>query len=217
MPLVGDKKITVLIAEDEPLIRAGIRALLEQADDIVILAEAQTGEEITHLVAKLEPHILLLDLKMPDLSPADMERWVRDHYPATITLVLTSHDRDAYLANMMDAGATGYLSKGETVEGLIHAIRRAASGAPLFSPEQIARAQRWQIDVKRRWDSLTAREREIMGLLAGGVDNKTMARSLNISLKTVEKHLTAIYEKMGVTTRVEAILWWTENGGDFPN
>ena len=104
-------EITVLIADDHPLALEGVRSILEKAPEIKIVGEAQDGNEIKPMVAKLLPRILLLDLKMPNLNPVEMERWVRENYPETLTLVLTAHDKDAYLSNMMEAGAVGYLDK----------------------------------------------------------------------------------------------------------
>src|SRR5215213_4214826 len=105
------KKISVLIVDDHPPLRAGVRAMLEKTDDIYVIGEAESGDEAKKLLVELRPNIILLDLKMPGFSPAAFEKWARENYPQTVTLVLTAHDRDAYLANMMDAGAVGYLDK----------------------------------------------------------------------------------------------------------
>ncbi len=104
------KTISILLADDHPLARQGIRSILEKVSDMEIIGEAQDGDEIKQLVADLKPQILLLDLKMPHLSPAALEKWVRINYPETITIVLTGHDRDVYLSNMMDAGVAGYFA-----------------------------------------------------------------------------------------------------------
>ena len=145
-------RITVLIADDHCLAREGIRAILAKARDIRIVGEAEEGNEIKQKVAELRPQVLLLDLQMPNLSPADLERWVRQNYPSTTTLVLTGHDRKAYLSNMMlttmmDAGASGYLDKNMRGEQLISSIRRVAHGELLFSPEQIEKARRWRDEI----------------------------------------------------------------------
>jgi DNA-binding NarL/FixJ family response regulator len=179
-------EITVLLADDHPLALAGVRSILEKAPDIKIVAEVQDGKDIKSLVAKLRPNILLLDLKMPNHSPVELERWVRENYPETITLVLTSHDRDAYLAGMMDAGAVGYLDKKLKGNDLISAIRRAARGEFLFDKEQIERARRWREEVTAKWESLSDREREVLQLLSEGQDNHAIAASLEISINTVE-------------------------------
>lgn len=107
MPTHAEKQITVLLAEDHPITRAGIRNTLAQAGDITVAGEAQDGPEVKQKVAELHPRVLLLDLIMPDLTPAELEKWVRKNHPNTATLVLTAHDRDAYLAAMMDAALPG--------------------------------------------------------------------------------------------------------------
>jgi DNA-binding NarL/FixJ family response regulator len=211
------KKITILLADDQPMARAGIRTLLEHARDLEIVGEASKAGQIKRLVAKLRPQVLLLDLVMPDLSPAILERWVRENYPETVTLVLTAHDRDAYLSAMLEAGAAGYFSKDETAVRLISAIRRAVDGTSLFSDEQITRVQRWRNDTRQKWESLSERERQVLQALGEGLDNKAIAHNLDVTQKTVEKHLSSIYAKLGFTTRTEAALWMAENGRDFPH
>src|SRR5688572_6140484 len=103
------KKISVLIVDNHPVLRTGIRAMIEKTDDIYVVGEAGDGNEAEKLLDELRPNIILLDLKMPGFSPSAFENWARENYPETLTLVLTAHDRDVYLANMMDAGAVGFL------------------------------------------------------------------------------------------------------------
>ena len=217
MPVQSRRIITVLIADDHPATLLGIRSILEKAPDIRIVGEAVDGNQIQQLVAELRPNILLLDLKMPHLSPAELEKWVRTNYPETITLVLTAHDRDAYLLNMMDAGVAGYLDKKLQAGQLISAIQRAAHGEILFDKEQMERARRWRAEVALKWESLSEREREVLQLLTEGGDNKMIAASLGIAISTVEKHLANIYNKLGLTSRAEATHWWIEKGMDFRN
>jgi len=217
MPTTPKKTISVLIADDHPLARKGIRSILDMTPDIKIVGEAKDGDQIKKLVADLQPQVLLLDLKMPDLSPAELEKWVRGSYPETITLVLTAHDRNAYLASMMEAGAAGYLDKKLRAGQLISSIRRAAHGEILFDKEQIERAHHWMEEVSRKWDDLSGREREVLQMLTEGAENKEVAASLGITINTVEKHLASIYRKLNVTSRSEAILWWFENSTDFRN
>jgi len=209
------KTITVLIADDHEMTRKGIRGFLEQAQDMQIVGEAQDGDEIKRLVAKLRPQMLLLDLIMPKLSPAELEKWVRENYPETITLILTAHDRDAYLASMMEAGAAGYLDKKMRAGDLISSIRRAARGEFLFDKKQLERARRWREAVSGKWESLSKREREVLQMLTEGAENNAIAASLEITINTVEKHLKNIYRKLGVSSRSEAICWWLEKGTDF--
>ena len=211
------KTITVLIADDHEMTRKGIRGFLEQAQDMQIVGEAQDGDEIKRLVAKLRPQMLLLDLIMPKLSPTKLEKWARENYPETITLILTAHDRDAYLASMMEAGAAGYLDKKMRAGDLISSIRRAARGEFLFDKKQLERARRWREAVSGKWESLSKREREVLQMLTEGAENNAIAASLEITINTVEKHLKNIYRKLGVSSRSEAICWWLEKGTDFRN
>lgn len=214
--MTSEKKIiTILIADDHPSTRDGIRSILEKAPNMRIAGEASDGDQVKCMVEELQPNILLLDLKMPNLSPWKLEKWVREHYPNTTTIVLTAHDRDVYLANMMEAGAVGYLDKKLRAGQLISAIRRAANGEILFDKEQMERAFQWVKDVRDRWESLSDREREILQLLTEGKDNKAIARSLKITINSTEKYLSNIYKKLGVTSRSESILWWLEKGTDF--
>jgi len=199
--------ITVLLADDHPSTRAGIRTILQGIHDIRVVGEADNGNDVKRLVGKLCPKILLLDLVMPGPSPAELERWVRTTCPETITLVLTAHDRDAYLANMMDAGAAGFIPKTEKVEQLIQAIRRATGGEVLFTSDQLSRAQCWREKAGSKWEKLTDREGEILRLLSDGLGNKAISEKLVISPKTTAYHVTNILEKLGVKSRYEAVAW----------
>lgn len=150
------------------------------------------GFKCRGMIAELRPNILLLDLVMPGPIPAQLEKWVRTNFPETITLVLTGYDRDAYLAGMMDAGVLGFLSKTETGERLISAIRRAASGTSLFTEEQFERALRWKQTAGEKWENLTSRERQILRLIVEGCDNKCVAETLEIAMKTAAYHVTNV-------------------------
>jgi DNA-binding NarL/FixJ family response regulator len=216
MTTQNQRNISVLLVDDHPPIRAGLRAMIEKTNDICVVGEAENGEEARRLLAELQPKIILLDLVMPGFSPSTFEKWARENYPETITLVLTSHDRDAYLAGMMEAGAAGYLDKSIREEALMDAIRRAAYGENLFDKGQKLRAQRWRADIEQKWNSLSEREKEILRLLALGASNKFISKDLNVTPKTVEKHLERIYQKLGVTSRAETVLWGNEHRRDFP-
>jgi NarL family two-component system response regulator LiaR len=209
------KTITIMIVDDHPGWIEGVRTIIHKASDMQIVGEVQDGEAIKQKIAELQPDILLLDLVMPNHNPAELEKWVREKYPDVVTLVLTAHDRDAYLAGMMEAGAAGYLDKKMKANDLLDAIRRAARGEFLYDKEQMERAQRWREEVGRKWDSLSGREREVLQLLTEGTDNNGIASSLNVSIHTVEKHLKNVFKKLSVTSRTEAILWWVEKGTDF--
>jgi DNA-binding NarL/FixJ family response regulator len=200
-------KITVLLADDHPLARAGIRNLLVEADDLEIIGEAEDGFQAQELVAELRPNVLLLDLKMPGLRPSVLEKWVRENYPETITLVLTSHDRDNYLAGMMDAGVSGYMNKDISSERLIGAIRRAVQGEILFDQNQMQRIRVWKENVKDKLSQLTPQENETLKLLAKGLDNKAIASALLIMETTVNFHVTNTLRKLSLKNRQEVVIW----------
>jgi len=205
--LSGEHPITVLLADAQPISRTGIRAILQEAPDIQLVGEAENGIQVQEMATELRPGILLLDLVMPELKPAELVKWLRTNVPETSTLVLTTYDHDAYLAVMMDAGALGFLPKTETSETLISAIRRAFGGNCLFTQEQFERALRWKQAAGEKWGTLTDREREILQWLVEGYTNKEMARKLSVSPKTAAFHVTNILKKLDVRSRQEAIVW----------
>jgi DNA-binding NarL/FixJ family response regulator len=199
--------IRVLLVDDHEVIRKGIRAILESAPDFDVVGEAPEGGSALKMVADLQPDVLLLDLKMPGLPSYQVEKWVRQHYPRVVTLILTAHDRDFYLAGMMAAGASGYLSKSERAEKLIEAIRRAVRGEVLFTDEQYQRVRHWNQQAGRKWKNLTNRERQTLELLVQGMDNALIAEHLDVTERTAAYHVSNIIRKLGVTSRQEAISW----------
>lgn len=206
-----NESITLVIADDHEYLRVGIRSIIDKEPDMRIVGEAENGDQVKELVAKLRPKILLLDLIMPDTSPAQLERWVRTRYPETITLVLTAHDRDTYLANMANAGVAGYLTKNETSDHLVAAIRRAACGEIFFSEKQLKRLQRWKGTVGKKWDSLSDREKAVLHLLAKGLSNKRIASIMGVTVKTIEYHIGHVLKKLDLKSRQEVIIWLKEN------
>lgn len=205
------KIITVLLADDHLLARQGIRSLLAKAGDLQIIGEAEDGFQVKELVAKLQPDVLLMDLKMQGPRPAELEKWVRENHPETVTLVLTAHDRDHYLASMLDAGASGYMDKNITAERLINAIRRAVNGDLLFDQSQLQRVLDWKENIDAKVKELTEQEKNILILLCKGLDNNKIASARNVTEKTVSYHLTNIFIKIGVKSRLEAALWAKNN------
>ncbi|NWG35351.1 MAG: response regulator transcription factor [Chloroflexi bacterium] len=197
-----------MIVDDHPPLRAGVRAILEKTPDIYVIGEAGSGEEAEKLLDELRPKIILLDLKMPNFSPLAFEKWARENYPETITLVLTAHDRDAYLASMMEAGAVGFLDKESRAEQLIEAIRRAAHGEYLITNEQLIRARNWKKEAGEKWEKLTEREREVLLLMEKGLSNKAIAKRVGVTLKTVAYHVSAIFDRLDVESRHEAAAWY---------
>ena len=208
----GSERIRVLLADDHPAMRAGIRAILEKASDIQVVGEAGDGEEARRLVEELHPQVLLLDLCMPGPKPEDTVVWVRAHSPETAVLVLTAHDIDAYLAAMVAAGIAGFVLKEEVPEKIMGAVRRAARKEMILTGEQLARAHRWQEEVGARWESLTKREREVLALVAGGRSTLQIAEALTIETCTVETHIGNILAKLNVDSRAKAVAWAWQHG-----
>ena len=197
--------IRVLIVDDHTVAREGIRAILSAAPDIRIVGEASTGAQARALVAELRPDILLLDLVLPDCRPYEVEFWVREHYPETITLILTGHDLDRLLSQGVEAGVAGYLTKEQPPNQLVEAIRRAAHHESLLTAEQYARAKRWRAEVGERYEMLTEQERAVLQRLARGLDNAAIAAELEIGVNTVRTHCRNVYKKLGVTDRIQAM------------
>lgn len=207
-----EDRIRVLIADDCPVTRAGIRAILETAQDIDIVGEAQNGTEAQSMVAVLQPSILLLDFVMPGNHALEVERWTREQYPETITLILTAHDRDAYLSQAVEAQVSGYLLKEQAQGQLVESIRCAARGECLISGDQLARARRWQATIQVRWDSLTAQEQEVLTQLARGKTNQQLAEALHVALRTVETHIQHILSRLEIASTREASAWVWKHG-----
>ena len=201
------RKIRILLADDHPVTRAGIRKILETAEDLEVIGEVGSGFEVQEWVGRLLPDVLLLDLQMPGPRPSELERWVRQQYPQVVTLILTAHSRDSYLAAMIDAGAAGFLSKQDSAQALIASIRRAISGELLFSEEQYKRATLWRRQAGEKWGSLSERQQSVIRLLAQGKQNGQIAEALGVTPKTVAYHLTEIMKRLEVGSRTEVLAW----------
>jgi DNA-binding NarL/FixJ family response regulator len=201
--------IRVLAADDHPLALAGLRQLLGALDGIVLVGAAASGEEAVRLAAEHAPDVVLMDLEMPGMDGIQATRELLARRPGTAVVVLTSFsDRERILA-ALDAGAAGYLLKDVEPDELARAIHAAARGQSPLHP----RAARELIDQRQELGpQLTAREEEVLTLLAHGLPNKLIARRLAISERTVKGHLTHVFERIGVTDRTQAALWARERG-----
>jgi len=200
-------KIRVLIADDHTATREGIHALLQAVPDLEVIGEAQSGTEAQQMAVELCPDILLLDLVMPGTKPGEVEHWMREHLPGIPVLILTGHDRDHFLAQAIEAGVAGYLTKDIEQIDLVAAIRRAAQGESLLTGAQFARSRRWSQEVGARWGCLTTREQEVLIHLAHGKSNAEIAEALSIGVRTVDTHIEHILEKLDVASSREAIAW----------
>jgi DNA-binding NarL/FixJ family response regulator len=201
--------IRVLIADDHPLVRQGLRSFLATVDGIDVVAEAVDGDEAVALVARESPDVVLMDLSMPNVDGIEATRAILAANAAVQIVVLTSlADRERILA-ALDAGAVGYLLKDSEPEELIGGVRSAARGESPLDPKA-ARAVLTARATRERAE-LSEREREVLRCVAEGLPNKLIARRLGISEKTVKAHLTRVFQQIGVTDRTQAALWARNN------
>ena len=198
----------IIIADDHPVFRFGVRALLETEPDLTVVAEAENGSQAVKLVENLEPDVILMDINMPDLNGIEATKQIREMGVKTAVLMLTMFDDDTVFA-AMQAGARGYLLKGIQGQETLRAIRAAANGEIIFSPGIAERMMAFFAHEKQRskpFPSLTPREREILELLAKGLTNNAIAERLVLSPKTVRNQVSNIFSKLQVSSRSEAIV-----------
>jgi len=211
------RPIRVLLADDHPLIRAGIRTALGVDDAIDLVAEAADGDEAYRLACVHRPDVLLLDLNMPGLSPLELVSRLREEVPSLDVVVLTAFDDDVYVRSLLNAGVKGYILKDEALEAVVQAIHSVAVGGTWFS-ETIAR-RLFSQDEKERFASpavLSEREREVMRYLLRGMTNQQIANEMALAEQTVRNYISRIYTKIGVRSRTEAALWaWIHQFRDF--
>src|SRR4051812_29462071 len=198
------KKITIVIAEDHMIVRQGLCAVLKADGAFAILAEARTGREAVDLALSLRPDAILMDIAMPVLNGLEATRQILTANPAAKVIILSAHSDDAYIERMTAAGVAGFLEKQTSAEILTQAIREVMKGNSFFSPSIARRLQAGQQPRDRegmlrpRGNQLTARESEVLQLVAEGFANKQMATKLGISIKTVEKHREHLMTKLNI-------------------
>ena len=205
--------IEVLLVEDHPVVRAGLEELLSETEDIEVVGAACNGAEALELAAALEPDVVLMDISMPILDGIEATRQLRAFDMEARVLILTSFSDQEGILAALDAGASGYMLKDAEPDELFSGIRAAAAGESPLAPAAVSallQARQAGDDP----DELTEREREVLALVAQGLSNKQVARRLEITEKTVKTHLTNIYRRIDVVSRVEAVLWAQENGLD---
>jgi DNA-binding NarL/FixJ family response regulator len=203
--------VRVLIAEDHPLFREGMRGRLDRVADVAVVGEAASGDEAVELAHKLEPHIILMDIKMPGLNGIEATREIQRANPQIGILVLTMFEDDDSVFAAMRAGAKGYLLKDSGGEGVVHAIRAVASGEAVFGPGVAERMIGYfsaprAAAPQRAFPELTEREEEVLSLVAQGKSNREIARQLFVSLKTVRNHVSNILLKLQVADRAQAVI-----------
>jgi DNA-binding NarL/FixJ family response regulator len=205
------ESIRVLLADDHPLIRDGLRARLEAEADIVVVGEAVNGEEAQRQCRDLQPDVLVLDLNMPGPSPTETMAYVHERCPRVRVLVLTAFDDDAYVRGLIAAGVAGYVLKDEAPDALVDAVRSVAHGGAWFSRVVAARLAHPPA-APAYGPAFTDRERDLLRLLARGWDNARIAAELGLGEQTVRNYLSRLYGKLGVQTRAEAIVWMRDHG-----
>jgi DNA-binding NarL/FixJ family response regulator len=208
--------VRIVLADDHPVVRRGLRALIDTLDGLEVVGEAADGEAAVREAQLLQPDVVLMDVRMPGLDGVEATSRVRAACPATSVLVLTMYDEDATVLAAMRAGASGYLLKGAEQEEIVAAIRAVVAGQTIFGPGVAAQL----LDVFSggrtpspvAFPELTERERAILDLLAGGSRTAAIAERLFLSPKTVSNHLTSIFAKLEVADRAAAIVRAREGG-----
>jgi DNA-binding NarL/FixJ family response regulator len=212
----------VVLAEDQPIVRAGFRSLLDSRTDIEVVGEAGTGAEALELVRTLRPDVVVMDIRMPEVDGLEATRRITTD-PAlkqTRILVLTTFELDEYVFGALDAGASGFLLKGGEPADLVHAIRVVAAGDSLLAPSvtrrliesYVSRPQAPAGTEHDGLDELTAREREVLGLIAHGLTNAEIAGTLQLSPLTAKTHVSRILMKLGARDRVQLVVIAYQSG-----
>ena len=211
-------RVRIMLADDHTLVRQGLRKLLEERPDWEVIAEAGDGREAVRLAEQHKPDVAILDVAMPLLNGIEATRQITRRTPGTRVLVLSMHADEAYVTQILQAGATGYLLKDSADVDLVKAVGEAARGKSFFSPA-IARVmlddyvrQLADKGVTDRYDALSEREREIFQLIAEAKTNKEIAALLNVSPSTVETHRAHIMEKLDLHSAAEIVLYAVRRG-----
>jgi len=209
--------IRVLVADDQSMVRAGFRMLLSGEEDIEVVAEASNGIEAVEKAARFAPTVVLMDIRMPELDGLEATRRILAADPDARVLVLTTFDLDEYVYEALRAGASGFVLKDDPPEQLLEAVRTVASGEALLSPAITKRVIREFTRMARpsppkELDDLSARERDVLRLIALGLSNAQIGRELFISETTVKTHVTHILSKLGLRDRVQVVVLAYQTG-----
>jgi two-component system response regulator NreC len=211
-------RVRVMIADDHPLVRSGLRALLERDGEFQVIAEAADGYEAIDLAVLHKPDVILLDVGMPRLSGPDAAQSISQKLPAARIVMLSMHSDEAYVLRALKAGARGYLLKASPEADVLAAIRAVAAGNAYFSPSITKLlVEEYIVEVRRRgvedsYDLLSIREKEILQVLASGKSNREIADVLCISVSTVETHRNNIFQKLHLHNLAELILYAVRKG-----
>jgi two-component system, NarL family, response regulator LiaR len=202
-------RVTILVADDHPVVRQGLRTFLATQEDLDVVGEAATCSEAAERAAELRPDVVLLDLVMPGGDGIEAARKIRAASPLSKVIVLTSYPDDATVLPALEAGAAGYLLKDVEPQELADGVRRVHRGESLLHPAVARRVIREAVGpgTASARDALTPRELDVLRLLARGLPNKLIARELGIAERTVKTHVSSILAKLGVTDRTQAALY----------
>jgi two-component system response regulator NreC len=208
---------TIVLADDHHVVRQGLRSLLEAEPDFSVVGEAGDGLEATQLVERLQPDVLVLDLMMPSLNGLEVTRQVSQRSPQTHVIILSMHPNEAYVLEALRAGAAAYVLKESTSAELVRAVREAVAGRRYLSPPLSERAieaymQKAESAALDPFETLTAREREVLHLVAEGHTNAEIADRLFISRRTVETHRANMMRKLGLRTQTDLISYVLRRG-----
>ena len=203
-------KIRILLADDHTLMRNGIRALLEDEQDIIVVGEAEDGREAVRLVNQVKPNVVLMDIAMPLLNGLEATRQIKREHPEIKVLVLTMYDHEEYFREMLEAGAAGYIVKRAAANELVAAIRAVYNGEAVLSPAitRLLLEDYLSRDIHKSENdanTLSSREREVLQLIAEGKTSKEIAEILNLSVKTVQSHRTSLMQKLDLHDRGDLI------------
>jgi DNA-binding NarL/FixJ family response regulator len=214
--------INVLVADDEALLRTAFTALIAAEDDLRVVGEAVDGKQAVQLAARLEPDVVLMDIRMPIMDGIEATRLITTAAPAATVprvLILTTFDLDKYVFEALRAGASGFALKSRPLDELLNAIRVVAEGEALLAPSvtrrlisHYSRASGAQAQRRRDFDQLTEREREVLSLLAHGLSNTELAATLHVSMPTVKTHVSRILTKLGARDRTQLVVFAYEGG-----
>jgi DNA-binding NarL/FixJ family response regulator len=213
----------VLIADDDDLMRAGLAELLSGDPSIELAGEARTGREAIERARRLDPDVVLMDVRMPDLDGIEATRKLAGKAPRTKVLILTTFEEDDYIFGAVRAGASGFLLKRTRPEELIAAVHTIAAGDSLLSPsvtrrviDRMAQQPTPEFDAQAKLDELTPREREVLELVARGLSNREIAAELVVEGSTIRTHVKRILMKLGLRDRIQVVIFAYETGVNRP-
>lgn len=209
------KKITIVLADHHPIVRVGLRALLQSQDDMEVVAESDNSSCTLSLVTKHKPTLLILEMTMPGCSVRQLVQQVQRVSPTTAVLVVTAQKEEQYAAPVMQAGARGFINKTTSPEGILAAARKITAGGVFISPElaqRIALSSFDEAGVKSSLQRLSCREQEVMLQLASGSSVNDIAQRLHLSPKTVSTHKSRICQKLGIRNTFELIRYTLDQG-----